>query len=206
MKHFFVGRHGATRENNPKHEIMRGHSKVALDDKGRAEAKAMGEFLKDKGIKKIYYSPLNRAKQTAAIVKDILQVPAEADKRLETWNPGFLTGRPVDKVQRIVDYYESHPNSVVPDGESTGTFWKHVKEAWSDYKSRAQRGEGPFLLITSTRPIISFQAIEEGEGAGSMLEYWRHAPGPGSVTNVDVSGKKAKLKLVRGEKESSRQS
>lgn len=57
----------------------------ALLAKGEAEAQALGEFMKLEGLKKLYYSPFERAARTAKIVAAVNGIPCIEEKRLAEW-------------------------------------------------------------------------------------------------------------------------
>jgi broad specificity phosphatase PhoE len=56
--------------------------------KGKAEAQALGVFLKNVGIKKLYYSPLERSAHTAQIAAAVAEVPAMEQPGLAEWRTG----------------------------------------------------------------------------------------------------------------------
>ena len=57
----------------------------ALIVKGEAEARALGNFLKCEGLKKLYYSPFERAVQTAKIVAAVNEIPFIEENGLSEW-------------------------------------------------------------------------------------------------------------------------
>ncbi len=63
MTEIYLVRHGYSKSNEI--DVFLGQQNVDLTDKGRKQAKCVGDFLKDKNISKIYSSDLDRACQTA---------------------------------------------------------------------------------------------------------------------------------------------
>lgn len=59
-----------------------------LTPKGREEAQALGVFLRVAGVKKLYYSPLERSARTAQIAAAVAQVPAALEDGLAEWRNG----------------------------------------------------------------------------------------------------------------------
>jgi broad specificity phosphatase PhoE len=59
-----------------------------LTPKGKQEAQALGVFLKSAGLKKLYYSPLERSVHTAHIAAAIAQIPATEQVGLAEWRIG----------------------------------------------------------------------------------------------------------------------
>ena len=56
--------------------------------KGQLEAQALGVFLDNVGIKKLYYSPLERSTHTAQIAAAVAKVPAVEQAGLAEWRTG----------------------------------------------------------------------------------------------------------------------
>lgn len=66
MTQIILVRHGRTPWNKDK--IFRGSKDIPLDDIGREEAWALGEWLKEETIHAAYSSPLSRARDTAMAI------------------------------------------------------------------------------------------------------------------------------------------
>ena len=102
-RRFYFVRHGETLLN-AKH-IKQG-AKGSLSDSGRQQAAAVGERLAGLGIQKIIASPYERARETALIINERLQVPITYSPLLaERRNPSEVIGRNLDnpEVVRIID-------------------------------------------------------------------------------------------------------
>ena len=67
-KTIYLIRHGETDFNTDPVPRVRGRIPVPLNETGLRHATQAGEFLKDEKITAIYYSAVNRAKQTAEAV------------------------------------------------------------------------------------------------------------------------------------------
>ena len=61
-----------------------------LTNQGLAEAHALGEYLKQLGVGRLYTSPLARSVQTAEIAAEITGAHIQVDERLIEWQPGEL--------------------------------------------------------------------------------------------------------------------
>lgn len=59
-----------------------------LTEKGQQEAQELGEFLQKAGVKKLYYSPLERASHTAQIAAAVANIPAQEQAALAEWITG----------------------------------------------------------------------------------------------------------------------
>lgn len=198
----YLIRHGATAGNkgqSKRGEIMRGQSKMELDSSGRAEAERAGKVLKGKGVEKMYASDLPRTKETARIIaRELGDIPVELDPELRTWDPGVMTGKPVNKMAPAVKWYEQHPDAQVPGGEKMNTFLDRQKKAYDALIVEARKGR-TIAAVTHSRPLLAFQADLKGQPRGEFHKHWDEAPGPGSVMRVDVPDKgKPKMKMIHG--------
>lgn len=93
-KNIYLCRHGESEYNAKK--IVQGHIDTNLTEKGINQAKALGEFLKDKDIQKIISSDLKRAYQTAKIVGDLLGLEVYKDERIREMHFGTWEGLSYD--------------------------------------------------------------------------------------------------------------
>ncbi len=78
----FLARHGETDWNRANR--WQGHTDVALNDVGRAQAAALGARLRGLGVARVFASDLSRARETAEIVAGLLGAPflgVDADLR-----------------------------------------------------------------------------------------------------------------------------
>ena len=89
---FFVARHGETTWN-ALNKIC-GRIDVELTDKGREQAAALGDRLKDKGIDVIISSPMKRAYDTSRIIAERCGISSiETDDRLVEQSYGIYEGK-----------------------------------------------------------------------------------------------------------------
>jgi broad specificity phosphatase PhoE len=87
---YFV-RHGQTEWNAAAR--MQGQQDSDLNDVGRRQAEEHGRLLARLGVDALYVSPLNRARQTLAIVQRFVALDARADDRIKEWNCGLWSGQ-----------------------------------------------------------------------------------------------------------------
>jgi len=88
MKLYFV-RHGES-EANIQHVISNRESPFGLTDRGRGQAKALAENLRDIPMTAIYSSPVRRAKETAGILSQSFQLSYEVTEALREYDCGIL--------------------------------------------------------------------------------------------------------------------
>jgi broad specificity phosphatase PhoE len=91
MNLYFV-RHGES-EANILHEISNRGEKHPLTDRGIQQAETLAESLRGLPLTRIFTSPLLRARQTAQILGDSLNIPVETTDALREYDCGLLEGR-----------------------------------------------------------------------------------------------------------------
>ena len=113
-KDFYIFRHGQSTYNLIGR--TQGHTNDSvLTELGQEQAADIGQKLKDKGIELIVTSPLKRARQTAELANQSLNVNIVEDERFIEINVGCVEGWPQDKIlSQYKDIYEKLHN-VVPD-------------------------------------------------------------------------------------------
>jgi broad specificity phosphatase PhoE len=84
MKTVFLVRHGTPdwSRRDIRYDIPPG---PALVDKGHAESRLAGEFLRAAGVSQLFASPMDRAAQTAASISELLRLSVTPDTRLTEW-------------------------------------------------------------------------------------------------------------------------
>ncbi len=92
-------RHGES-EWNKKGLVQGQSSGNILTEKGRSQARDMAQKLKGKNIQKIVSSDLDRAKETAEILRTELGIKASVElwEELREWNTGTATGKTIQEV------------------------------------------------------------------------------------------------------------
>lgn len=90
----YVTRHGETTWNVQ--GLVCGRADVPLTEKGRQQAKALADKVAtlEVPVTKIIHSPLQRAKDTAQVVADKIDLPLVADARLMEMDFGAYDGMP----------------------------------------------------------------------------------------------------------------
>lgn len=109
--HFCFLRHGETEHNRL--ALVAGASDVPLNEQGLAQARAAAARLSAGSIDAIWCSPLQRARDTAGCVADVLGIEPVIVAELAERNWGTLEGQP-----RALRVREATP----PGGESPDAF------------------------------------------------------------------------------------
>ena len=92
----YVVRHGAT-ELNKKH-LFNSWIDESLSEEGREQAEKLKDELPT-DARTIYTSKLKRAKETAGIINEKLNLPIVADARLNVVNIGTLAGKSFEQME-----------------------------------------------------------------------------------------------------------
>ena len=117
----FVVRHGESESNRDGR--FAGHVESPLTERGREQARALGDRLAETPITRIVASDLERARETAAFVRGTRSVPVESDARLREMSFGEWEGMvEAEIVERWAEDWEAvlRPKAEfrAPGGES----------------------------------------------------------------------------------------
>jgi broad specificity phosphatase PhoE len=91
-----------------------------LNEQGRAQALELAQKLGEKGITRIYSSPLDRARETAQPLADRLNLPVQILESLTDLFPGEWTGKSFVELQadpRFRAFNDFRSGTRVPGGE-----------------------------------------------------------------------------------------
>lgn len=100
---------------------------IGLSPKGRAEAAALAAHLAGEKIDAIYASPLDRTRETAAIIASRLELPVVIREDVVEVDFGEWTGLTFDQVRahKHWELWRSHRSiATIPGGES----WRQVQD------------------------------------------------------------------------------
>jgi len=149
MKIYFV-RHGKDDET-----YRGGFSSLGLVPEGVEQAKRLGLYLKEKkeeyGINRIISSDLVRAKETAEILAEALDLPVILDEGLREADNGELAGMPnKDALEKYpgVFWNTLEPEKCYPGGESPKMFFVRIKTWFESFLEECKKLEGNVLVVT----------------------------------------------------------
>lgn len=150
MTTVLIVRHGETDHN--KHAIMQGHLDVALNEKGREQARKLSEWMAPRfQIDHIYSSPLARARTTADFVAAGQSCSLTTEDDLQEINIGLWQGLTSEQAQGqnpdIYNQLKLDPlNTRRPGGES---YWDLSQRTTKCLlKLVAQHPQGVICLVT----------------------------------------------------------
>ena len=186
----FLIRHGST-DWNAKQRYC-GFVDIALNNKGKAQAKRLCKRLKNETVHKVYSSDRKRAIQTAGIVfkgYDIEKIPD-----LREMNFGIFEGLTYKQIMKnFPDTYKKwidNPfETVIPSGESLTILKKRVVKA--------------FKKIILRHPNQTVAVVCHGGAISAFInhilkskDFWEHIPQSASLTLLELKNNKFKINLL----------
>jgi broad specificity phosphatase PhoE len=112
-----------------------------LSERGRENARELGERRRDDGLAAVYTSDLARAEDTAAIAFAGTAIPIRSDPRLRECNYGELNGGSVDAVTAVK---RRHVDEPFPGGESYREVVERTRAFLADV---VERHDGERVLV-----------------------------------------------------------
>ncbi len=150
-KHFYMIRHGETEANRAM--IMAGSLDSPLTDTGIEQAKHARDIVAELEVKPVavFHSHLSRARDTAHIINEVLDVPIHEDPDLAEFHAGDFEGVPYHECQEILDGWPLIPNAELPQD-----FFERVKRG----KMKAlSKFDGPTLTVCHGGVMRAFGEI-----------------------------------------------
>lgn len=159
----YLVRHGKDDDN-----VRGGWSSTPLSCKGAAQANQLvSEIISAGGldIGTIYTSDLPRAKQTADILSDALNIPVRETPEFRETNNGILAG--MDNAMASELYPGLYWNTLdweqrYPGGESPCEFYHRIADAWYTFKQEIRNKDHSVILVTHGGVISVIRCIEDG--------------------------------------------
>ncbi len=139
LKHFYMIRHGQTEANA--RQVMAGSTDSPLTDTGRAQAKAVQSVVQALEIKPkaIIHSDLSRARDTAHIINEVLEVPMHEEADIAEIHSGDWEGKPWAECEDLLDGWPTPPN-----GEAFSEFCARLRKG---KKLHLEQHDGPILMV-----------------------------------------------------------
>lgn len=88
-----------------------------LTAKGEKEAAALGAFLKDQGVVKLYHSPFERTTRTAQIAASVTRIPYLEETRLAEWHSEVESAQQVgQRMSSMLEEAKTESTQIGPIG------------------------------------------------------------------------------------------
>jgi len=154
----YLARHGETEWNRVGR--WQGRTDIPLSDVGRAQARALADRLRGRGIAEIHASDLSRAHETAHIVATVLGITrVTSDPRVRERGFGVFEGLTRDEcAERHPDAWQRYladRRSTPPDAEPQAEVISRIVGAMTAVAEAADH-TGPLLVVSHGGAIRSF--------------------------------------------------
>jgi 2,3-bisphosphoglycerate-dependent phosphoglycerate mutase len=140
-------RHGESTGNAQ--GVYQGRAEFDLSEKGRAQARSLGEYwlAHEVTYTQVISSPQARARQTAQIVSEILEIPLLFNDQWQEIDNGVLAGVPLETV------LQKHPFPEImtpfdPIGESGESNWDLYQRAGKVVQALVKKPAGDYLVVS----------------------------------------------------------
>jgi probable phosphomutase (TIGR03848 family) len=141
---------------------------IDLDDRGQAQARALGTRLAGLRLDAVISSPLDRCQQTATAIATAQEspLPVQLDERVGECHYGDWTGQPLKKLAKdpLWRVVQAHPSAVRfpgPGGESMLAMQERATGAIRDWNERLGR-EAVYVVCSHGDVIKSILADSLG--------------------------------------------
>ena len=177
IMNIFLVRHGDDDE-----QYRGGWSSLPLTQLGIEKVKKLADFFsneqEDIKIDRIISSDLKRAKMTADIINEKLNVKIKYDERLRENNNGILAGMLNEEaIKKFPNMYFSilEYDERFPEGESPKEFYERIKEAF-------------FSIVNENNDVENLMLVTHA----GVINIIYHI-----ISNIDWSNKQKKLKIPK---------
>jgi probable phosphoglycerate mutase len=169
---FWYLRHGETDWNAQ--GLSQGSVDIPLNPTGLAQARAAGPLLRNRGITSIFASPLSRARVTAEIVAEALELPVTIDPDLREVSWGVQEGKAM--ADWFTDWVEGR---MAPDGAES---FPELRRRGVAGVNRAL-GNPPVVLVVAHgalfRALRSAMGVEPNMRTRNAMPMWCAPPAQG---------------------------
>ncbi len=164
-RHFYMIRHGQTEANAAR--MMAGSLDSPLTALGRDQAREAAKAVEALSIKPaaIIHSQLSRARDTAQIINEKLNLPLVEDADFAELHAGDWEGAPYDQCHSLLDGWEDPPG-----GETIAEFFTRLKRAKNKYLPLY---DAPVLIVCHGGVFRAFAKMHgiENEGVRNCHLY-----------------------------------
>lgn len=129
---------------------------VGLTPFGRAQARAVARFLKRCGIRRVFTSAFERARETAEIISSVCGVSTRVDERLNEF-VATLSSKDRTTIKETKRRARADHGFSAPDGESINHAVARFRAALGDIIASDQ--EGP-VAIVSHEMVMQFMLVK----------------------------------------------
>lgn len=196
---FFIVRHGQSVGNASR--LFQGTLDMPLDDRGRAQARGIGQWLAKEAVDTVFSSPLLRAAETARLVAAECSLPGiRLDPSFVELDTGIFTGLGFEESRErhpeVFSAFEGHSWEAVPGAEKSDVLYRRAMRAWSVLRAAAEGGSRAVVCVShggfiqwllratfggrSWMPLVStancgvYELLVQPTRAGPAYLQWKH--------------------------------
>ena len=166
-------RHGLDDES-----YIGGWSDVDLTEVGKEQVREIVSVISKLPISKIVSSDVKRARTTAEIVGNVLNLPVEYSDKFRELDKGLLTGLKVtDAYNRYPEYRNAQIDTKYPEGESMMDLYERVKyllgeiEGWDEVLIVTHRGIINMVYFLTEKKLPDMDKEQFGVTHASLHAY-----------------------------------
>lgn len=171
----YFGRHGETANNAQGR--FRGPSNVPLDQNGVKDAENMAKFFAPIKLDSVYSSTKDRTQVTARAVADPKSLKVTPLAAFDPLNVGYLAGEKKEDHPDVMDYFQKHPDSKVPLGESLNQFRDRTQPAIKKLLTLGSKTAHPPLAVVHSSIIHEVNHMLTGNHMQTLVK-------PGGIVAV----------------------
>ena len=147
----FFMRHGESEGNRL--GILQGHEDPPLTDDGQAQATRAGEWFQNRGVERVFCSPLSRAHHTARIVSEKAELPVpEVLPDLIELDIGKFSGLTRQEIERKYPLewrsFRLQSWDGVDGAESSDKLYRRACRVWTRILKEAEEGADGILCVS----------------------------------------------------------
>ena len=188
----YIIRHGETDWNIVRR--LQGNTDIPLNENGRELARLTAKALKDTRLDLIYTSPLQRAKETALILKGDRDIPVIEDNRIREMCFGEYEGCIAKENPDIWRLFESPEKYVAPEnGETLNKLLGRTKSFLDEITGDENLKDKVILISThgaALRGLLS--AIKETP----LEDFWAGGVHKNCAVTIVEKNEKGKLQII----------
>ncbi|MES2953716.1 MAG: class I tRNA ligase family protein [Patescibacteria group bacterium] len=150
-------------------------TELHLTERGREQARASAEKLKDKGIEVIIASDITRARETAEITAEVLGIPVSEiryDERLREIDFGDFDGKPISMYRSYFNNLSERFTKRPPNGENLTDIRTRVGAALREAMDKIVGKK--VLFVAHETPLWMLAADAQGFSANQALTLSLH--------------------------------
>ncbi len=157
--HLHLIRHGQSLGNVDQGFIAGRTDKRGLTPKGKAQITRTAWELRNTEFKTIYSSPVTRAKESATILSNLLDVPLKTLPFIQEMSYGDFEGEyfwvNMDKKREAFQRFNTEIDYAFPNGESLQMISDRVWEGWNRWIKTIDQNDKSNIIFVSHDAIIS---------------------------------------------------